>query len=60
MSDPEGRAEPDAPLLYHKTKAEILRYQAKPVAEKLSWLAAQMEFFHKAMPKKAKRIRDRL
>ncbi len=60
MSEPEGRTRPNEPLLYHKTKADILRYQATPVAEKLSWLAAQMEFFHQVMPEKAKRIRDRL
>lgn len=48
------------PLLYYKTKEEIESYRKKPVLEKLKWLEAQMEFFHKAMPKKAKDIRDRL
>ena len=48
------------PLLYYKTKEEIEAYRKKPVLEKLKWLEAQMEFFHKTMPKKAKDIRDRL
>ncbi len=48
------------PLLYYKTKKEIEAYRQKPVKEKLRWLEAQMEFFHKAMPEKAKRIRDEL
>jgi hypothetical protein len=48
------------PLLYYRTKEEIESYRKKPVLEKLKWLEAQMEFFHKAMPKKAKDIRDRL
>ncbi|MBI5192705.1 MAG: hypothetical protein HZA08_04595 [Nitrospirae bacterium] len=48
------------PLLYYKTKEEIESYRKKPVIEKLKWLEAQMEFFHKAMPKKAKVIRDKL
>lgn len=47
------------PLLYYRTKEEIEAYMKKPVKEKLKWLEAQMEFFHKAMPEKAKRIRDR-
>ena len=48
------------PLLYYKTKAEIDNYRKKPVREKFMWLEAQMEFFYKAMPEKAKRIRERL
>ncbi len=48
------------PLLYYKTKEEIKEYREKPVNLKLQWLEAQMEFFHKAMPEKAKRIRERL
>ena len=48
------------PPLYYKTKAEIDAYIRKPVREKLMWLEAQMEFFYKAMPEKAKRIRERL
>ena len=48
------------PLLYYKTKADIDAYRKKPVREKLTWLEAQMEFFYKAMPEKAKRKRERL
>ncbi len=48
------------PLLYYKTKEEIESYRKKPITERLKWLEAQMEFFHKAMPEKAKRIRERL
>lgn len=48
------------PLLYYKTKEEIEAYRKKPVLEKLKWLEAQMEFFHKAMPRRAKEIRDKL
>ncbi len=48
------------PLLYYRTKAQIDAYRKLPVKEKLRWLEAQMEFFHKAMPEKAKKIRDRL
>ena len=50
----------DQPLLYYKTKEQIEEYRKKPVREKLQWLEAQMEFFYKAMPEKAKRIRARL
>jgi len=50
----------DVPLLYYRTKEEIEAYRKKPVALKLQWLEAQMEFFHKAMPAKAKRIREKL
>lgn len=48
------------PLLYYKTREDIINYRKKPVTLKLQWLEAQMEFFHKAMPQKAKRIRERL
>ena len=48
------------PLLYYRTKEEIEAYRKKPAIEKLRWLEAQMEFFYKAMPKKAKEIPDRL
>ncbi|GBE00877.1 hypothetical protein BMS3Abin08_00300 [bacterium BMS3Abin08] len=48
------------PLLYYKTKDEIEAYRKKPVKEKLRWLETQMEFFHKTMPEKAKRIREML
>ena len=50
----------DQPLLYYKTKEQIEGYRKKPALEKLVWLEAQMEFFYKAMPEKAKRIRERL
>lgn len=48
------------PLLYYKTKEDIETCLKKPVKQKLQWIEAQMEFFHKAMPDKAKKIRDRL
>jgi hypothetical protein len=48
------------PLLYYKTKEDIENYRNKPVALKLQWLESQMEFFHKAMPPKAKKIREKL
>lgn len=48
------------PFLYYKSREDIQAYMKKPVKEKLQWLEAQMEFFHKAMPEKAKRIRERL
>lgn len=50
----------EQPLLYYKTKEQIEEYRKKPALEKLKWLEAQMEFFYKAMPEKAKRIRERL
>ncbi|MBI5194645.1 MAG: hypothetical protein HZA08_14600 [Nitrospirae bacterium] len=50
----------DKPLLYYRTREEIEAYRKKPVLEKLKWLEAQMEFFCKAMPKRAKDIRDKL
>ena len=50
----------DQLLLYYKTKEQIEEYRKKPALEKLVWLEAQMEFFYKAMPEKAKRIRERL
>lgn len=46
-------------LLYYRTKEQIKKYRRKPVSQKLQWLEAQMEFFHKAMPEKAKRIREK-
>ena len=48
------------PLLYYKTREDIEAYRKKPVELKLHWLEAQMEFFHKAMPPRAKRIREKL
>lgn len=49
----------DVPLLYYKTKEEIEAYLKKPAKQKLQWLEAQMEFFHKALSPKAKRIREK-
>ena len=48
------------PLLYYKTKEDIEAYKRKSVKLKLQWLQAQMEFFYRAMPDAAKRIRDKL
>jgi hypothetical protein len=48
------------PLLYYRSVEEILAYRKKPVKQKLEWLQTQMEFFHKTMPQKAKRIREML
>ena len=48
------------PLLYYRTKEEIDAYRKKPIKERLNWLEAQMEFFYRAMPEKAKKIRERL
>lgn len=50
----------EEPLLYYKTKEKIEEYRKKPVELKLQWLQAQMEFFHNAMPEKAKMIREKL
>ena len=48
------------PRLYYKTREEIRAYRKISVEKRLTWLEAQMEFFHFAMSDKAKRIRDRL
>jgi len=50
----------EMPLIYYKTREEIEGFRKKPVELKLQWLEAQMEFFHKAMPPKSKRIREKL
>jgi hypothetical protein len=50
----------EMPLIYYKTREEIEAFRKKPVELKLQWLEAQMEFFHKAMPPKSKRIREKL
>jgi len=50
----------EMPLLYYKTREQIEAYLKKPAEQKLRWLEAQMEFFYKAMPPKAKRIRGKL
>ena len=60
MSDRSGSSVEERPLLYYKSREDIETYQNKPVQLKLQWLEAQMEFFHKAMSSKAKRIRDKL
>jgi hypothetical protein len=50
----------ERPLLYYKTKEDFEAYRKKPVRLKLQWLEAQMEFFYKTMPAKAKEIREKL
>lgn len=50
----------EMPLIYYKTREEIEAFRKKPVELKLQWLEAQMEFFHKAMPPKSKKIREKL
>ncbi len=60
MSNHQDSNIQDEPLLYYKTKEEIKTYQGKSAELKLQWLEEQMEFFHKAMPEKAKKIRDKL
>ena len=49
-----------APLLYYRTNEQIEEYRKRPALQKLKWLEAQMSFFHYAMPRKAKEIRDRM
>ncbi len=49
----------EMPFLYYRTKGEIEDYRKKPIKLKLQWLEAQMEFFHKAMPPNAKKIREK-
>jgi hypothetical protein len=48
------------PLIYYKTKEDFKAYKRVPVKLKLTWLESQMEFFHKAMPSGAKKVRERL
>ena len=50
----------EMPFLYYRTKEEIEDYRKKPIKLKLQWLEAQMEFFHKAMSSRAKKIREKL
>ena len=59
MKDRKVNRSQDRPLLYYKSKEEMEAYRKKPVKLKLQWLQAQMEFFHKAMPAKAKKIREK-
>ena len=47
------------PLFYQRTREEIEEYRKRPVLQKLKQLEMQMEFLYYAMPRKAKRIRDR-
>lgn len=50
----------DEPFCIIKTEEDIKSCRKKPVKLKLQRLWAQMEFFHKAMSEKAKRIREKL
>jgi hypothetical protein len=59
MKNRKGNRNQDRPLLYYKSKEEMETYRKKPVKLKLQWLQAQMEFFHKAMPSTAKKIREK-
>jgi hypothetical protein len=47
-------------LLYYRSKEQVEAWRDVPVADKLARLQMQTEFFYKAMPAKAQRIRDRL
>jgi len=47
-------------LLYHRTREQIQEWRKVPVADKLARLQAQAEFFHKTMPERSKRIREKL
>jgi len=60
MTDRPDNSVHERPLLYYKSREDIETYRNKPLHLKLQWLEAQMEFFHKAMSSKAKRIRDKL
>ena len=60
MTDRMDNSVHERPLLYYKSREDIETYRNKPLHLKLQWLEAQMEFFHKAMSSKAKRIRDKL
>ena len=60
MTDKMDNSVHERPLLYYKSREDIETYRNKPLHLKLQWLEAQMEFFHKAMLPKAKRVRDKL
>jgi hypothetical protein len=60
MKDRQVDSVKERPLLHYKTKEDIEAYRKKSVKLKLQWLQAQMEFFYRAMPNEAKRIRDKL
>ena len=55
MSDRGGRK-----LLYYRSKEQIEAWRKVTVSEKLAKLQAQAEFFHKTMPERSKRIREKL
>jgi len=48
------------PLLYYRTLDQISAHKKLPAIQKLKWLEMQMEFYHTAMPRKSKQIRERL
>ena len=48
------------PLIYYRTKEQIEQWRRTPLPLRLRWLEAQMEFFYKAMPQKAKKIREKI
>ena len=60
MKDKLDSISSEDPLLYCKTQEAFKAYKRVPVKLKLAWLEAQMEFFHEAMPARAKEIRERL
>jgi hypothetical protein len=43
-------------LFYYKTREDIDGYREKSAELKFQWLEAQMEFFHRAMPDRAKKM----
>ena len=47
-------------LLYYRSREQIQAWRSVPVRDKLARLQAQAEFFHKAMPEKSRRIREKL
>ena len=47
-------------LLYYRTLDQISAHKKLPAIQKLKWLEMQMEFYHTAMPRKSKQIRERL
>ena len=50
----------DTPLLYYRTREQMIAYRNKPVLEKLQQLQAWMMFLHAAMPEKSKQFRDKM
>lgn len=52
------RKKKSPPLLYYRTMEQIAAYKRLPLKDRLAFLEAQMEFFYKTMPGKARRIRD--